>query len=147
MLAQASNLNQGDWAIMFVDKDAYQEAIQRLLDHNEAQDNLIRAKDAIIAALTQDRDNWRSRALEDAWPPEWIVASELHELLQAKDAQIERLQLLMDAVTPQGMNLKATAKLWRRMADHPSRMPEAIDGMVEQVANALAAIKEATECS
>jgi len=77
---------------MFVSKGAYQEAIQRLLDHNEAQDNLIQAKDAQIAALTQDRDNWRSRALEDAWPPEWIVASELHELLQAKDAQHELLQ-------------------------------------------------------
>jgi len=91
MLAQASNLNQGDWAIMFVSKDAYQEAIQRLLDHNEAQDNLIQAKDATIAALTQDRDNWRSRALEDAWPFEWQVAGELKVALDAKDKQIAAL--------------------------------------------------------
>jgi len=76
---------------MFVSKEAYQEAIQRLLDHNEAQEELLQAKDRQIAALTQDRDNWRSRALEDAWPFEWQVAGELKVALDAKDKQIAAL--------------------------------------------------------
>ena len=56
----------------------------------------LQAKDAQIAALTEDRDNWRSRALEDTWPFEWQVASELREALLAKDAQIERLAKLLE---------------------------------------------------
>jgi len=36
---------------MFVSKEAYQEAIQRLLDHNEAQEELLQAKDAQIKQL------------------------------------------------------------------------------------------------
>jgi len=48
---------------VFISREAYQEAIQQLLDHNEAQDELLQAKDAQIEALVTalKKLQWSSR--------------------------------------------------------------------------------------